>query len=533
VTLNAAIRATLLRPRVVRIAVALVAWAALAFGLVFNIVTLTRAPEPYGDEAWAGSAVWSLTHGHGLQPAIAAGSGIYGGTFDHWIPRIGIAPQLVAELVVGTDFTAYRAASLVVSMIALAVLWIGMRRRYGHAVGSLAAAAVSTTWVFVAASHYIRWDGVTLLWTSTIFTLLVWGPPTWRRALAIGALIGVAPDFSVPTFALVPAAALLVLWVPGERRSRALAFAGGILGGLVVYALLHFVPDPHEARVQYRLIYGQAYRVPLFDALQRVSLTPILDEGDRYRAMGVSPLTATRLFLLTAVASAFAALGAVLLRRRGDYPWPAVGSLLLISQLAGLALLYANRAPVYVVGALPFAAAALVEGFSALPRLRRIAPVAILAIITVIGGRTVIDGVRASEKGAATDARASRIARSFVRPGEVVVGDYVYWWLFRDARFRFNAVIWADEYQHHVSFEQAFHDTCPAVVLYDEFWQNRYPAGTPGSLGFIFPALAPTDPTEGPKLLRLLVREYRFPPRVIVAGGRTITLWRRKVPRCT
>jgi hypothetical protein len=69
-------------------------------------------------------------------------------------------------------------------------------------------------------------------------------------------------------------------------------------------------------------------------------------------------------------------------------------------------------------------------------------------------------------------------------------------------------------------------------VIYDDFWQARYPANAPGSLGFDFPALAPTDPGEEPKLLALLVRDYRFPPLVVSAGGRTLTFWQRKTSSC-
>jgi hypothetical protein len=143
--------------------VAVAAVLAVVFSVGLDVATLTRAPEPYGDEAWVGSAVWSFTHGHGLRPAIAVGSGIYDGTFDHWIPRVGILPQIVAQLVAGTSFTAYRAGSLVVSLFGLGVLALGLRRRYGTSVAALAAAAAATTWIYFAASHYIRWDDVTFL----------------------------------------------------------------------------------------------------------------------------------------------------------------------------------------------------------------------------------------------------------------------------------------------------------------------------------------------------------------------------------
>jgi hypothetical protein len=409
--------------------VAVAAVLAVVFSVGLDVATLTRAPEPYGDEAWVGSAVWSFTHGHGLRPAIAVGSGIYDGTFDHWIPRVGILPQIVAQLVAGTSFTAYRAGSLVVSLFGLGVLALGLRRRYGTSVAALAAAAAATTWIYFAASHYIRWDDVTFLWASTIFTLLVIGPPSPRRALAIGLLIGISPDFSVPTLALLPAAIACTAW-GGRLRSRpTAALVAGFAIGLAAYVGMHFFPDIAAARRQYRLVYGSAYKLPILQALEQRSLAPIWAERERYRLMGLAPFRASRLFLGAAVVAAVVALAA-LARRGREYPWTAVGSALLISQLVGLALLYANRAPAYAIGALPFAAAALVEGLSVWPRFRTIAPAVGLMIATALGGLALVNGIEQSDRGAATNGRVSELARSLVRPGQVAVGDYVYWWLF-------------------------------------------------------------------------------------------------------
>lgn len=504
--------------------------AAAAYAIALNAATLTRAPEPYGDEAWVGSAVWSLTHGHGLRPAIAAGSGIYDHSWDHWMPRIGIVPQIVADLVAGTSFTAYRAASLVVAIAALAVLWVGARRLWPAGVAALAAAATATTWIFVGASHYIRWDDVTLLCTCSVFALLAWGPPTRARTLGVGLAIGVSPDFSVPTFALLPAALLIIVSRSSANRARAaVTCLGGAAVGVLAYVLMHFATGIGAAKRQYDLTYANAYRLPVLDALEHGSLTPIWRERQRYEAMA-GPFADSRTLLLVGIACAvIAIINAARMRdlRRS------IGSLLLVSQLAGLALLYANRGPSYAIGAVPFAAVAVVEALSLVPRMTVAAPAVALVAATVIGGRAVTAGVDGSLRGAATNADVSRIARSMVPRGQYAMGDYVYWWLFRNDQFRFNADLWADEYQHHVSLRRAFAAVCPAVVVYDDEWQNRYPANAPGSLGFRFPALAPTDPNEEPKLMRILLRNYRFPPRIVIAGGRTVTFWRRRGRTCT
>jgi hypothetical protein len=524
-------RLTAARSRIGAVAFRAVALAAIGAALALDIATLTRAPEPYGDEAWDGSIIWSFAHGHGLTMSMARGTGIYDGTFDYWVPRIWVGPELVAELVAGTSFTAYRAVSLVIALAALLMLWLGLRRHHDWWIAVLACSAVATTWAFFAAGHYVRWDCLTLLWATSIFTLLVWGPPTGRRALTIGLLIGVAPDFNVPTVALLPVAIALILWEPAGRRRRAAFVASGLVAGVAIYAGMHFLPSPHEARRQYGLVYATQYRLPLMSAFRDHSLSPILDERDRYRMLGYPPWRETRWFLLLGVAASIPALATAFRRRR--YPWRAVGAGLLLSQLAGLAVLYANRSPIYTVGAMAFAAAAVVDALTLIrrPWHRSLAVLAVLGVCTIAGGRAIVDGIRASPAGAATNSNVSRLARALVPKNGIAIGDYVYWWLFRDERFRFNAMIWFDRYERGSSFAAAFHKACPDLVIYDDLWKSRYSDFGPDSLGRRYPALAPTDPHEEQKLEYLLSSEYRLVRR-LKAGGRTLEFWRRKHATC-
>lgn len=504
--------------------------AVLVYALVLSALTLTRAPEVFGDEAWTGSAVWSLTHGHPLRPVIALGTGIYDGTFDYWMPRLGIVPQVIASLVGGTSLTAYRAASLVVTFAALALLWRALSQRYGTGPAAAAVAAIATTWIVFAASHFVRWDDVTFLWATIVLATLLRGPPGLWAAAIVGAMLGFAPDFSVPMVALIPAALVLVAWERDGRRRRIRVFSGAVAGGFLAYLLIHVLPDPHEAKRQWNLVYSSAYRLPLLALLEGHGLHSILAERDRYTALATAPFRASRWVLYAAIAAAVSVLA--LRVRRGAYPVAAIGSLLLVSQLMGLALLYANRGAMYFIGAMPFACAALLEASSLVPgRVRAsVAATVVLALLALVGARAISHAATVDPRGAAVDARLATTASHLLPKNGVAIGDYVYWWLFRDNRFRFNADIWFDEYHHHASFEQAFARVCPDLVVLDELWLARYSNFGPTSLGRRFPGLAPTDPNEEAKLMRILFREYRYPPRFDVAGGRAVELWQRRRP---
>ena len=121
------------------------------------------------------------------------------------------------------------------------------------------------------------------------------------------------------------------------------------------------------------------------------------------------------------------------------------------------------------------------------------------------------------------------VVRSAVHPGESVLGDFFYWWAFKDADYHWNAWIWNYRWAHHASLDAAFNRLCPDVVLYDDVWNNRY--AQIASFGTRFPNLAPTDPGEQAALQALLHREYRL-ARDVTLDGRNIQFWRRRQGAC-
>jgi hypothetical protein len=130
---------------------------------------------------------------------------------------------------------------------------------------------------------------------------------------------------------------------------------------------------------------------------------------------------------------------------------------------------------------------------------------------------------------ASQDERAAQIAREVVPPGKTVVGEWVYWWLFEDERFRANSTIWLQAWQHpEESFADSFHRICPDYVLFEDLWLARYAViGTQDR----FPNMAPSDTAERGRLMAVLRDEYEVVRRVPV-DERTLTFWRRSEADC-
>lgn len=164
-------------------------------------------------------------------------------------------------------------------------------------------------------------------------------------------------------------------------------------------------------------------------------------------------------------------------------------------------------------------AARVGSGWSA----REPAVVVLLALAVGASATTVADAYRTDEEPAATE-ELERAVRPFVRPGETVMGEWVYWWAFRDDSFKFNTQIWLSEYVHGESFERTFDRLCPDVVMLDDLWLARYVNIASGK---IFPTQAPTDPAERAQLRALLKRDYALRGEVEV-DGRAIQFWERR-----
>ncbi len=512
--------------------------------LGYSLRTLDRAPGLYGDEAWIGSIAWSFVNGHGFRPSLAVGAGVYEGTIDFWDPRLGTAPFILAELIAGTSYTAYRFASFLLGLVALGIFGWTLRRRFGWPMATWGVALLAASWGFYAASHYIRWDALAFVFVCTILALLLRGPVTASTALLVGFLTAVSADVEFSVMAITPGVVVLIVSAGARRLRRVGAFAAGLAAGGVAYVLAHGVPFGARAQEQFDAIYGNTYGVPMFESLKELSLDPLVREIDRYEFMtSAATNQASRLAAVTLLVGVLAAIVAIayaikdLRRPEPAYPLLAVPGVLLLSHVLGLALIQGNKTPMYVWYAFPYAIAAIIACGHILRRRlpgsapRRIAlpaTVAVLALLTTVGATATVRDVRSIPKDPALDPAFASFA-SAVRPGETVMGEWLYWWAFRDEDFHYNSLVWLDRWLHDASLDQSFARLCPDVVLYDDVWDGRY--DQTADFGRRFPSLAPTDPAEREQLRELLQRDYRVREQATI-GGRNVELWERREAAC-
>lgn len=492
----------------------------------------------------------------------------------------------------GTSLGLHRGLVLAAALGGLALFGLAMRRLHGTGIALLACAALAFTFGFYSASHWVRWDGMAILFASAILLALAWGPPRPLLAAGVGALIGIAPDFALGIAGALPGALVLCAWEREQRWRRVGALLGGVAAGGIAFALLHFTGGWSDAQHQYDVVYRPIYgEVPLFEAIGELSLTPLLDESDRYlnmanepfvgnfavlaaaalaavlsllRALGVprrplawggtaalaglaAALLATPFphdslrhamgVLIVAAFGLMLALGVRALRRDEPYPREAVPSVLLASMLVGYGLLLGYKGGTYVVFSFPFALGAIASALrdlapSSPPSLRTLVPAGGLAALALAGSVFLVDQIRSvPDEEPALDAELASEAKRIVPEGSTVVGEWIYWWLWRDERFRFNSAIWLQAWQHpEESFEDSFHRVCPDYVLMDELWLARYDAASLVT-GRRFPSQAPLRGAEKRELRQLLRREYR---RVAVreAADRTLVFWQRRAPAC-
>ena len=564
--------------------------ALLAGVLLLSVTSLRTVPALNGNESWYSASIWSFLNGHGYEPYLLSGSGLYDGTPDYWASRLAVLPNLTAEVVLPTTLTVGRGVIFAAGLVALAIFWAGMRRIVGAQIGLIATAALGATWGFFSVTHSFEWDGLIVLTMCAILALLAAGPPSLWTAAILGLILGIGLDYANSVPAAFPGVLLLCAWEPERRYERIGALVAGIAVGLTAYVLLHFAPgfDFGQARDQFDLLFSPiGYgTVPIIDAIRDLSLDALLDERDRYSealfgqwqpilitlALGLFASLATILRSLGVtsrwlVVAAFAGLAAIALapivgstphtelrdlmlpmvlvgavlavvlavdgiRAGRPYPTQSVPAILLVGLTLGWLLIVGFKTVAYALYGVPFAVAAFAAALPALspPPLRKVVPAAALSVAVVASSLHIGSEIRNAPPEAALDGRASEVARDVVPPDRTVMGELIYWWLYRDDRFRTNLSIWLQAYQHpDEPFETTFHRLCPDYVLLDDIWLNRYNQ-TEGE-GRLFPNVAPTDPLERERLMSLLQAEYQVAERIDV-DGRTLTFWRRQAEGC-
>jgi len=559
--------------------------AGLAGGLLVNLRTLKQLPELFVDESYYSSTAWGASEGLGLTPTIMAGSGVYDGTTDSWAAWIGSLPHIAAELVLPTSFTVSRGVTFLVAAVAVLLVVLALSKVLPIGLSLLSGGALATSTGFVIISHWVRWDAMAALFLAAIMLLLIAGPPRLLAAGAAGALLGLSPDFGMPVLGVFPAVLLLCAWRREKRGGRVLALLGGLAAGMLVYGLLHFTGGFDQAERQFDAFYEPLYGgIPLWEAIRELSFAPLLDEADRWFRMSGSPsigayvtfvigtlaavLTLARglgaperplwalgaavvvaipvilvlgevpydplralIGLLIVAGVGLLAAQAVQVARGAPYPRESVPAMLLISFLLGLGLLVSWKAPNTAYLGVPLAVAAIAVALRELAPegLRTSVPVVGLTALLLFSSGYVLDQGRKAIYDPALDPALSDQARELIPAGSTVMGDSLYWWLFRDERFIFNST-WLQRWQHpNDTVADSFHRVCPDYVLLDDLWLDHYRRVSFGRQ--LTPNLYPRTRGEREQVFKLLGREYRK-VEVIPFGVRTLRFFERRAPDC-
>jgi hypothetical protein len=328
--------------------------------------------------------------------------------------------------------------------------------------------------------------------------------------------------------AVFPAVVLLVAWERRNRIARLVRFGAGFAGGVFVAMLLHGFPYFREVGGQWERVYEPAYKIPIEQALKLKSLAPVRGEDLPWEIMRDGPL-GDRLGLYVLLLGLSASVLVLVIRRaRAAYPVHLVPGLLLLSHLAGLALIAPNKPPMHAYYALPFAIAAILEAVRQFTT-RRWVPAAAVVMLALI----LLPDLREMRNRTPAEPIFTQqfrdAAQAAVKLSESVLGDCVYWWGFKNIDFHWNSGIWNDRWAHQTTFDEAFNRLCPDVVIYDDMWNGRYPQAAAFSRRF--PSMAPTDPAEPQQVTALLAREYSL-VRTVTINGRNIGFWRRKPDGC-
>ncbi|MHB8656697.1 MAG: hypothetical protein ACYC91_01885 [Solirubrobacteraceae bacterium] len=375
-----------------------IALAVLAVAVALGAATIMRTPAAYGDEPWIASEINNFVHAGGLRPSIFGGSGLYDHSQDVWSPYLGSLPFMLTALVSKPSLLAYRLTAFLVGLGALGVFALAFRR-FGVAIAAAATAALATSWGFIAASHYVRWDSLGFLVVAAVLAVLWRGPPGRRGALWLGVLLGASVDIQASLLALAPGVALLVGWQRQERWRRLGLFGGGLAALILIYFGVHYLPAPSEASRQWKILLAKPYVPPLERAFKRGDLSALYaGEWGRYSQMtdglsgGKYAVYGGLVMICLGALSSLWGLGRLRSRpRRRPYPAIAVPALLFGSYMLGLPLIQGNKASeMYGWYVLPLAIAAVVAlaaGDRAPVRSAgRRAPWALLAGLLAIGG---------------------------------------------------------------------------------------------------------------------------------------------------
>jgi 4-amino-4-deoxy-L-arabinose transferase-like glycosyltransferase len=438
--------------------------------LVSTLPNLADHPTLTDDEMWVLSSAYKLAK-EGV-----FGSDMFAGFYHadtHYYFNMPAHHFVIAAALklLGYGVVQARLVGVVYGVATIVLVYVLARRLYGVAAAVLALGLLlflrlnigfDTGLPLQESAANLRYDLAPVPFMLAA-SLILLGPSSWRRAAAVGGLIGVATLLQFYGVFLLPVVAVY-LWLEALPRQQRLRLVGAVVGACAlvglpfgVYILAHY--DDYKGQV------GTVDNRDDFTS-PRFYVDNLLNEPDRFlrplafkeipkgedpatvspRYLDISEMATRRPSAKLAVlvglpfAIGFAGWRALKAGSRGDR----LLALCLAGLVAQLALLESTKFFIYWIPVFPFLCIGVAGGVVWLltpenwNRLRLAAAAfAVVALLLVFaeGSAARIGGLRTARDATSYDALAAQIHET-VPVGSRVVGATSIWWAMRDTDYR-------------------------------------------------------------------------------------------------
>lgn len=228
----------------------------LVLVLALNVRAISSFPPPHCDEATYGSIAYELLNSGKFRSAMTGD--LFGlDQYNSAVGRLWVIGMALFIKILGVQLFAARLYSMVGAIITVWLTYMVARELRDRATGVVAALLVATSWKIFYAAHMARPE----IWlAASVLLALLWMISSaqditkGREALPAGMLCVLPLEFhALGGFflaGLLFGAAFYFGWV--RRSWRVLSgFAGGVACGLLIWILVHFVPNPSLAWQQW------------------------------------------------------------------------------------------------------------------------------------------------------------------------------------------------------------------------------------------------------------------------------------------
>jgi hypothetical protein len=249
---------------------------------VFILLTLTRYPAPFVDEANHASKAWGIIHsGYAWGPL---DEGVFQHYDGYWtvFPYLANWLQALSMRLLGFNVFSMRLISLLFGLALLTSVYVIGSRLYGKGIALVAALLLSVSGPYIYSSHLARHDVIVAAAGFAAIALYLTDESKGHsiKSLLAGLVIGLAFETHPNAAIYGPTIVLLYLLDNGRsalRLPRLWDFVAGGMLGLAVWAAMHLLPYPQTFAAITDLAFGDTRVPPIVTADPRVWLQSFVD----------------------------------------------------------------------------------------------------------------------------------------------------------------------------------------------------------------------------------------------------------------